>query len=78
MSPEEKELLNKSVALAEDNNRILHSMKHSMRFANIMSTIYWMLIIGSAVGAFYFLQPYIDEIVKTYGSVSAALKNFQK
>ena len=78
MSPEERELLNKSVSLAADNNRMLHSMKRSMFWAHVMSTLYWVLIIGVSVGAFYFIQPYIDQVVKTYGSVSAALKNFQK
>ena len=77
MSPEERELLNKSVSLAEDNNRMLHSMKRSMFWAHVMNTLYWILIIGVSVGAFYFIQPYIDQVVKTYGSVSAMLRNFK-
>jgi TRAP-type C4-dicarboxylate transport system permease small subunit len=78
MSPEERELLKRSISLSEDNNKILHSMRRSMRWGNAMSALYWVLIIGSAIGAFYFIQPYIDEIVKTYGSIGAALKNFPK
>ncbi len=85
MSPEERELLNKSVALAEDNNKILHSMKRSMRYASIIRAIYWIFIIGSAVGAYYFIQPYVDQIMSIYGgaksdlnSVGEMLKNFKK
>ena len=77
MSPEERELLNRSVLLAEDNNKILHSMKRSMFWARVMSALYWILIIGISVGAFYFVQPYLDQVMKTYGSVSNALKNFK-
>jgi len=77
MSPEERELLNRSVSLAEDNNKMLRSMKRSMFWAHVTSALYWILIIGVSVGAFYFLQPYVDEIVKTYGSVIGALRNFQ-
>jgi hypothetical protein len=77
MSPEERELLNRSVILAEENNKILHSMKRSMLLARIMGVIYWLLIIGISIGAFYFLQPYMDQLLKTYVNVSAALKNFQ-
>ena len=78
MSPEERELLNRCVILAEENNKILRAVKHSMLWSRIMSIIYWVLIIGISVGAFYFLQPYFDQLLKTYGSVMSALKNFQK
>jgi hypothetical protein len=52
-------------------------MKRSMRWSRIMTVIYWVLIIGISVGAFSFLQPYVDQVVKMYGSVSNALKNFR-
>ena len=78
MSPEEKELLNRSVALAEENNKILNSMKRSMRWASIARALYWIFIIGSAVGAFYLLQPYIDQIKDVYGNASDVLKNFKQ
>jgi hypothetical protein len=78
VDPESKKLLEETFSLAQDNNKILHAMRRSMRWANVMTTIYWLLIIGTAVGAFYFLQPYINQVVKTYGSVSAALKNFKQ
>lgn len=75
MSPEERELLNKSVSLAEDNNKILHSMKRSMRYASIVRAIYWIFIIGSALGAYYFIQPYIDKLVGVYGGAKSDLNN---
>ncbi|MEI8174797.1 MAG: hypothetical protein WCG28_02500 [bacterium] len=85
MSPEERELLNRSVSLGEENNRMLHSMRRSMRMASFMRALYWILIIGSAVGAFYFIQPYTDEIMKVYndarnnlGSLSTMLQSVKK
>ncbi len=78
MTPEERELLNRSVSLGEDNNKMLRSMRRSMRFAHVMNAIYWLLIIGSAIGAFYFLQPYIDQGIKMYQSVSAEFQNVRK
>ncbi len=77
MSPEERELLNKSVALAEENNLILRKMRRSMRISSIMSFIYWIFIIGSAIGAFYLLQPYINQLKDVYGSASGILDNFK-
>lgn len=67
MSPEEKELLKRSVELAEENNDILRAIRRSMRLARIMSIVYWVVIIGSAVGAYYLIQPYLDAIVGAYG-----------
>ena len=66
MSTEEKELLRRSVAIGEDNNDILRGMQRSMRFSRFMSILYWIIIIGSAVGAYYFVQPYWDEGMKIY------------
>lgn len=70
MSPEERELLKRSVELAEENNDMLHSMRRSMRLARIMSIMYWVVIIGSAVGAYYLIQPYLSAITGAYGNVT--------
>ncbi len=85
MSPEEKKLLEKSVNLAEDNNRMLHSMRRSARWASIFRAIYWILIIGSALGAYYFIQPYVDQMVNIFNgaksdldNVSGIIKNIKK
>ncbi len=78
MSPEERELLNKCVGLAEENNKILHSMKRSMYWASITRAIYWIFIIGSAVGAFYILQPYIDQLTSIYSGAGDVLNNFKQ
>jgi len=67
MSPEEKELLNNIIEKVEENNDMLRSMQRSMKWARIMSTIYWVFIIGSAVGAYYLIQPYIEAITGAYG-----------
>jgi hypothetical protein len=73
MTPEERELLNRSVALGEENNDILRSMRRSMRLARIMSIMYWVVIVGSAVGAYYLIQPYVDSITGAYGDARSGL-----
>jgi hypothetical protein len=74
MTPEEKALLNKCVNLAEDNNNILHSIRRSMRLASLMRVLYWIVIIGSAYGAYYFIQPYLVQLVDIYGNSGDVLK----
>ncbi|MES3032072.1 MAG: hypothetical protein V4699_02400 [Patescibacteria group bacterium] len=76
MSPEERELLNKCVSLTEDNNKMLLSIKRGMRWASITRAVYWLFIIGASVGAFYFLQPYIDQLKGVYSGASDVLSSF--
>lgn len=73
MSPEERELLDKSVALAQENNKMLHSVVRSMRITRIISIIYWVIIVGSALGAYYFIQPYVDELIGIYSGAKSSL-----
>ncbi len=77
MDPEWKKLLEETFSLEKENNKILHAMRRSMFWSRVMNCLYWIIIIGVSVGAFYFLQPYMDKIVKMYGNASAMLKNFQ-
>jgi hypothetical protein len=85
MPPEEKELLYRTVELEEENNKMLRSMRRAQRIARVMSIIYWIFIIGSAVGAYYFIQPYLDPIYSIFGkakdnlnSVNGLLQSFKQ
>jgi hypothetical protein len=64
MDPELKELLQTTLNTVEENNRMLRRMRRAQKVASFMRFLYWILIIGIAVGAFYFLQPYVDSIMK--------------
>jgi hypothetical protein len=85
MTPEERELLHRSVALSEENNNILRGIQRSMRFSRFVSILYWVFIIGSAIGAYYLIQPYVEAVTGAYGDtkssfssgVQDALKNFK-
>jgi hypothetical protein len=72
MTPEEKELLKRAVAIGEENNDILRSMQRSQRLASIARWIYWIFIIGSAVGAYYLIQPYINAITGAAGGAKSS------
>ena len=78
MDPQSTKLLEDTLALVEENNKMLHSMKRSMQMARIMSFLYWVFIIGSAVGAYYLIQPYVDQFKGVYDGANDVLKNFQQ
>ena len=49
-----------------------------MRMSSIVRAVYWIFIIGTAFGAYYFLQPYIDQLKGIYGEAGDALNNFRQ
>lgn len=75
MSPEERELLNRSVRLGEENNKILRSMRRSQRWANVMNALYWVVIIGAAIGGYVLIQPYIEQVKGVYNGAKSELNN---
>ncbi|MEK7116839.1 MAG: hypothetical protein AAB837_01580 [Patescibacteria group bacterium] len=76
MQPEEKEMLKKTLELAQENNNILHSIRRGMFWGRVMRVVYWVIIIGVAIGAYYYITPYIDSAVGAYGDMKGDLKNF--
>jgi hypothetical protein len=76
MEPEEKEMLKKTLELAQENNKILHNIKRSMFWGRVARVVYWVIIIGVAIGIYYYIQPYIDSAVNAYGNMKGDLKSF--
>ncbi len=77
MTPEERSLLERTHEMTEENNKILRSLRRSRRISLILSISYWVLIIGLSVGAFYFIQPYIDFIAGGTDSGSKITEQFK-
>jgi len=55
--------------LSLDNNRILHSIQRRDRLSLIAKIIYWVIILGIAAGAVYYVQPYIDQLKEVYSGM---------
>lgn len=76
MEPNEREMLKKTLELAQENNKMLHSIRRGMFWSRVMRVIYWIIIIGAAVGVYYYIAPYLDSAVDAYGNVKGDLKSF--
>jgi len=59
-------------ALAEDNNKILHGMRRNARIARVWRIFYWLIILGTGVASYYYLQPYINSMTQAYKNIQAA------
>jgi len=69
MNPQEKILLEKTHELAEENNKILHSLRRSNRLGSFFRLLYWIIIIGVSIGAYYYVEPYVNTILTTYKGI---------
>ncbi|HRH26050.1 MAG TPA: hypothetical protein PLF31_01090 [Candidatus Paceibacterota bacterium] len=53
-----------------ENTRMVRSMYRAQKWGRIYRVIYWIVIIGLALGAFYFIQPYLQAVTSVYETVS--------
>ncbi|MDO8590901.1 MAG: hypothetical protein Q7R65_02895 [bacterium] len=73
MNPEEKILLQRAVDLSEENNNILRGIRRGNRFGLAWKVFYWIVIIALSYGAYVYLQPYVDQLMKTYNQVTGTI-----
>ncbi len=85
MNPNENDLLKKTYEVAQENNHILKGIRSSNRWSMFFRIAKWVVIIGVSVGAFYFIQPYVDPFLKAYqdiqssfGKVKSVVNSFPK
>ncbi len=61
--------IEKLLELAEENNKLLRRLVNDLRWRRLFSLIKWALIIGVALGTFYYLEPYLKVIVELYQKI---------
>ncbi len=73
-----REQLKKLLELTEENNKFLKRMDRRSKWASVGRIIYWLIILGSIIGAYYYLQPYMSVLEKNLPALSNALKQIGK
>lgn len=72
----DRALLEKTYRLAEETNEELHKMRRAQRFRFYINVLYWIIITGAAVGAFYAFQPYVSQVQGVYSSIRSGIEGF--
>lgn len=62
-------------ALAEENNKILRGMRRNALISRLWHIFYWLLILGTGVASYYYLQPYINTLTDAYKSMQTTQQN---
>lgn len=63
-------MLQNTLALAEENNKLLHKIRGVQKRSTLWQVLKYLLILGIAFGSFYFLDPYLSKIADLYNSVT--------
>jgi len=72
MNPEEKKLLTETFEIAKENNALLKKLYSSLVWGRVLRVIYWVVIIGASVGAFYAIQPYLQSVTGAYDQITGS------
>ncbi len=78
MDPETKRLLEENLALTKETNHLMKKIVSAQRWGRVFHVLYWVLIIGASVGAYYFIQPYLQLVLGNYDAIMKGLDNVQK
>ena len=70
MSPEERKILEETFRLSKENNKTLKKIRRHMAYGTIFRFIYWGVLIGAGIGLFYFLQPYLENLISVYSGLT--------
>ncbi|MFZ2149927.1 MAG: hypothetical protein WAV15_02090 [Minisyncoccia bacterium] len=76
MDPESKKMLEETFRLSEENNKILRKVRSVQKWSFLWQALKIFVIIGVALGAFYYLNPYIDGLINVYSSMSGLEEKF--
>jgi hypothetical protein len=61
-----KEEIEDLAKITKDNNTVLRRIQQQGRLSLFVNILYWMVIIGSMFGAYYYLQPFIGTFKDKY------------
>ncbi|MBI3634336.1 MAG: hypothetical protein HY228_01830 [Candidatus Yonathbacteria bacterium] len=69
--------LDELLELTRENNDILVSMRRTQRWSSFFSFMYWVLILGSIFGTYYYFQPTIIKYTKILQTSVDVLQKFE-
>lgn len=64
-----KELVRENIAIAKDNNKMLHGLRRGAWMSRLMRVLWIVLIVGASLYSYVYFQPYIDQILGLYNNI---------
>lgn len=76
MDESTKKLLDQTYRLAEENNKYLKKIDRRQRLNFYWRLFIMILAVVSALGIYYYVQPYIDQVITIYNQVEKNVAQF--
>ncbi|HLP43827.1 MAG TPA: hypothetical protein VK145_00945 [Candidatus Nanoarchaeia archaeon] len=73
----DKEFFDRLMALTEENNRMLKRIRRAAFWNGLIRIVYWLIILGISIGAYYYVQPYLEQLITTYKAVQTGTAQIQ-
>lgn len=73
MNPEEKKLLERSLELSEENNRILLKMQRAARWGRVWGFIKLLIVAVPLIIGYLYLEPHIRVILDNLETIRSAV-----
>lgn len=77
MTPEEKVLLEQTLKLSEENNRILLGLRSKVRWYTLWSLAKFVLIVGPLILGYIYLEPYLGSYMDTFKNAQDILQSLK-
>jgi len=78
MEPEVKQLLEENLRLSKENNELLLKIHKIQKWDQIMRVGYYVVLILVALGALYFIKPFLSSLLSVYGVDPSSLDSLMK
>lgn len=62
--------LKRLARLTEENNALLESIQRRARISFMFVALKWLIIVGLAIGAFYYIQPFLEQTAALYQHIT--------
>ena len=76
MDQEIKSLLEENIKISKENNVLLLKVRSVQRWGQITRVLYWFIILAATFGSFYFLKPYLGNILNVYTGDASGINSF--
>ncbi len=74
----EEELLKRTYEVEKENNTILKKLYRNMWWGRVARILYWTVILAAMLGAYYYVQPYIDPVFQAYTDISGTIDSLNE
>ncbi len=73
MDIEVKQLLEENLRLSKENNELLLKVYNIQKWGQIIRISYYVILVLVALGALYFIKPFVSDLLNIYGIDPSAL-----